>query len=293
MTPQAQAWLSRGALEPVTATEQLFVVEEGQARAVLFLHGFPTWSVDWAPVFDRLSGLGRLIAPDFLGFGFSDKPRRTYSIAAQADLIEQLLARRGLSEVALVAHDYGSIVAQELLRRRQSGRVGPDISSLTLLNGGIIYARYRPTALQTLLVRPLIGPLLSSIIPKSKVRRALGAIWGRRAPLSDEEFQTLWSGMAHDDGHRLAHRLLRYNLERAVHHKAWEAALAAFRQPFALVWGEVDPVSGLHVLESARLAYPQAQVTALADVGHYPQSEAPEAVAAVVRRTAERGWAAT
>lgn len=51
------------------------------------------------------------------------------------------------------------------------------------------------------------------------------------------------------------------------------------------MWGLDDPVSGGHVLEQAIKVLPRAQVTELAGVGHYPQSEAPQAVIAAIRKS--------
>jgi len=79
--------------------------------------------------------------------------------------------------------------------------------------------------------------------------------------------------------------LIKYNAERAAHHQRWESALADWAGPLRLVWGLADPVSGGHVLELAVKALPRAVVTELPDVGHYPSSEAPQAVAAAVRHS--------
>jgi pimeloyl-ACP methyl ester carboxylesterase len=70
---------------------------------------------------------------------------------------------------------------------------------------------------------------------------------------------------------------------RAGAHRRWEKALAAWDGPLRLVWGLDDPVSGRHVLERAAAVLPHAEVTALDGLGHYPQSEAPQAVADAVR----------
>ncbi len=101
--------------------------------------------------------------------------------------------------------------------------------------------------------------------------------------LTDIEFDDLWLGMWRENGHKLSHLLIKYNAERAIHHRRWEAALANWDGPLHLVWGMDDPVSGRHVLEQAVKVLPRAEVTELAGVGHYPQSEAPQAVAAAVR----------
>ncbi|MCB0571640.1 MAG: alpha/beta fold hydrolase, partial [Phaeodactylibacter sp.] len=64
---------------------RVFYREEGRGEALLLLHGFPTASWDWHKLWEPLSEQFHLIAPDFIGFGFSDKPRPyPYSIRDQA-----------------------------------------------------------------------------------------------------------------------------------------------------------------------------------------------------------------
>ena len=120
-------------------------------------------------------------------------------------------------------------------------------------------------------------------IRRARVRSALDAVRGK--PLSDCEFGDLWLGMSRDNGHKLSHLLIKYNAERAVHYQRWESAPADWAGPLHLVSGLADPVSGGHVLELAVKTLPRAAVTELPGVGHYPSSEAPQAVAAAVRDT--------
>jgi pimeloyl-ACP methyl ester carboxylesterase len=246
------------------------------------LHGFPTWSYDYAAVATDLASDHDVITLDFLGYGASDKPNPyAYSVAESADVVEDLAAHLHVESVRLVVHDYGGIVGQELIDRVLAGKLGFDISSLVVLNCGIVYSAYRPTRLQKLLILPGIGKLLAGRITAGRVRSALDAISGSR--LTDAEFDDLWYGVSRLDGHKLAHLLIRYNTERAVHHRRWESALADWDGPLHLVWGLEDPVSGRHVLEQATSVLPRAEVTELHGVGHYPQFEAPQAVAAAVR----------
>jgi pimeloyl-ACP methyl ester carboxylesterase len=183
--------------------------------------------------------------------------------------------------VRLVVHDYGGIVAQELIDRVLAGELGFTVDSLVMLNSGIVYSAYRPTRLQKLLILPVIGKFLASRITADRVRSALDAIRGSK--LTDAEFDDLWYGVSLHGGHKLAHLHIRYNTERVAHHRRWEKALADWDGPLRLVWGLDDPVSGRHVLEQATAVLPHAEVTELHGVGHYPQSEAPQAVAAAVR----------
>jgi pimeloyl-ACP methyl ester carboxylesterase len=256
----------------------------GQGPTVLLLHGFPTWSYDYAEIAADLAADHDVITLDFLGYGASDKPNPyEYSVAESADTVEDLAAHLRLDSVSLVVHDYGGIVGQELIGRALADRLGFAISSLVVLNSGIVYSAYRPTRLQKLLALPVVGKLLAGRISANRFRSALDGVRGAR--LTDTEFDNLWRGVALHDGHKLAHLQIRYNAERAAHHRRWERALARWDGPVQLVWGLDDPVSGRHVLERATTALPHAEVTALDGVGHYPQSEAPQAVAAAVRRT--------
>jgi len=219
---------------------------------------------------------------DFLGYGASDKPNPyEYSVAESADTVEDLAAHLDLASVCLVAHDYGAIVGQELIDRALTDRLGFSISSLIVLNSGIVFSAYRPTRLQKLLSLPGIGKLIASRVTAGRLRSGLDAV--RVSRLTDIEFDDLWYGVSLHQGHKLAHLLIRYNAERVAHHRRWEKALADWDGPLRLVWGLDDPVSGRHVLEKATTALPHAAVTKLDGVGHFPQSEEPEAVAAAVR----------
>jgi pimeloyl-ACP methyl ester carboxylesterase len=254
----------------------------GSGPIVLLLHGFPTWSYDYAEVAHDLAADHDVVTMDFLGYGASDKPRGySYSVDESADTVEDLVAHLGVTSVTLVVHDYAGIVGQELLDRSNRGVLPFAIEHVTMLNSGIVYSAYRPTRMQKLLILPIVGKLLAGRVSAGRVRSALDAVRG--TPLSDNEFDDLWLGMSRDDGHKRSHLLIKYNAERAVHHPRWEAALADWPGPLHLVWGLADPVSGGHVLEQAVKVLPRATVTELPDVGHYPSSEAPDAIAAAVR----------
>ncbi len=132
-------WQSRGKLEAVLG-HSIFVLDEGDSSlpTIVLLHGFPTSSWDWQPIWSELAKNYRLIALDMLGFGFSDKPNsRTYTIHGQADIVEALVKTKGLTNFHVLAHDYGDTVAQELLARQLEGAGSGTWLSCCLLNGGL------------------------------------------------------------------------------------------------------------------------------------------------------------
>jgi len=99
-------------------------VERGGGDPIVFLHGNPTSSYLWRNVMPHLEGQGRLIAPDLIGMGDSDKlagsgPGR-YGFATHRDHLFALLAALGVSEnVTLVLHDWGSALGFHWAERNE------------------------------------------------------------------------------------------------------------------------------------------------------------------------------
>src|SRR6202035_586014 len=120
-TSRAEAWLARGArfsgssAREETSPVEIFHVELGdpEAPVLALVHGFPTSSIDWFEVAERLSSRFRVCLLDFPGYGFSDKPRDWgYSPQRDAELLDHYLAEVVCAESAvLVAHDRGDSVA--------------------------------------------------------------------------------------------------------------------------------------------------------------------------------------
>jgi len=254
---------------------RLFVRECGEGPPLLLLHGFPTASFDYARLAPLLAPHHRLLMFDFLGFGYSDKPRPyRYSLIEQAALAEKLAARRGFSKVAIIAHDMGSSVALVLLERARL-----EVSRLILMNGSLLLKYYRPLITQRLLLHPLAGPLLSAlgVICKPVFARQFTRLFPTPPPA--DEIDALWSLIEHNDGAHIYHLLIQYLNERKRHEHEWLAALSSHRAPLMLLWGQRDPVSRPRIAEAIVEKRPDARYVRLHQLGHYPQWEAPEAVA--------------
>jgi haloalkane dehalogenase len=91
---------------------RMHYVDEGPATAevVFLLHGQPTWSYLYRAMVGRLAQQGlRVVAPDLIGFGRSDKPvaRTAYTVQAHVDWVAQFVRQVGLSDVTLVVQDWG------------------------------------------------------------------------------------------------------------------------------------------------------------------------------------------
>ncbi len=278
-------WRASGRVVELSAgarRHRIFVREAGSVDGspVLFFHGFPSSSWDWAHIEPALAPAHRLCTFDFLGFGASAKPRdHRYSIDEQALLAESVAAHFGLDRFHLVAHDYGTTVALALLAQPA---LAARLRSLTLLNGGLYSALHRPVRVQKLLRSPL-GPLVARFMTKRRFMAAMQSVLSPTHRFHQAEIDAQWEAIAENGGNRLGHRLIHYIDDRKKHGAIWARALETTAVPVAFIWGLLDPVSGAHVIDyvESRLAQTPT-VTRLADVGHYPQIEAPERVAAAL-----------
>ncbi len=92
-------------------------LDEGEGPAVVFFHGEPTWSYLWRKVIPPVRDAGfRCIAPDYAGFGRSDKPTDIgwYSYDRHVELVGELLANLELSDATAVVHDWGGPIGLRL-----------------------------------------------------------------------------------------------------------------------------------------------------------------------------------
>lgn len=283
---ELEEWQAQGRYVPVGGHE-LFVVDTGAAGddtgTILFIHGFPTAGWDFARLFPGLANYRR-VAPDMLGFGYSDKPKRhVYTIHEQADLLEELTDRLGLGRFHVLAHDYGDTVAQEMLARENARARGERRwLSLCLLNGGLFPETHRARYSQKLLHGPL-GALVSRLMSRGTLERNLRAVFGPDTPPSAADLDAFWHLVTERGGKRIAHRLIRYIHDRRVHRERWVQALRAASVPIQLINGSLDPVSGPHMVARYRELVARHDIVELPRIGHYPQVEAPEEVLAHYR----------
>lgn len=277
MLPAVSQWMMSGSYFTHNK-HRIFYKKSAESKkpVVLLIHGFPTASFDFAPIWPLLEKKFNLITADMLGFGFSDKPTdHAYSILEQADILLALLEREKISSFHVLAHDYGVSVAQELLARQQ-GAKKPALS-VCFLNGGLYPEFHKPLLVQKLMLTPL-GPVMAFFFTKSKLRASFDAIFGDKKA-SDEEIEAFWQLIDYYDGRRVVPKLLHYMVERRQYRERWVVAMEQTAIPVQMINGPLDPISGEHLARAFAERNPRAKVNSLSGVGHYPQTEAPEKVA--------------
>jgi len=287
LTERVRDWRERGADEDVDGRRIQVFRRDGRDPVLLLLHGFPSSSYDWRLLLEHERDHA-VIAFDCLGFGLSEKPRRhDYTLTEQADIAETLLARFAPGRpVFAVGHDMGTSVATELFARDIESSLGADLRGALLFNGSMIQGAASPTPAQRLLRGPL-GPVAARLSSERFFRHQFGSVFSAAHPLTDAEAEDQWSLICAGGGRAIGHRLISYMNERERRADRWHGAIRDWRKTLHLAWGIRDPVATTAVLDAVLELRPDAPLTRLEELGHYPQIEDPDALAGALRRALE------
>jgi haloalkane dehalogenase len=154
---------------------RMHYLDEGSGAPVLLLHGEPTWSYLYRTIIPELTPAARAIAPDYFGFGRSDKPLQVsdYGYDFHTASIELLVDELDLRDATVVVQDWGGPIGLRLAVER------PDrVARLVIMNTGI--GGGRPPAEEWLRFREWVRRLGTELIPGRLIQ--LSAV----QPISDE-----------------------------------------------------------------------------------------------------------
>jgi pimeloyl-ACP methyl ester carboxylesterase len=288
---RAEAWRDKGKYfswsprRGDAAEVQIFHVELGDAGAppLVLVHGFPTSSVDWFEVAERLSDRYRVCAMDFPGFGFSDKPLGWgYSLKRDAEALEYYSTEvLGLESMILFAHDRGSSVA---MIHTTSGESQVKLDHLFLTNGNIFLPMSNLTDAQRRMLDPETGPALLARATPEQLALGMGqTTYTPQRGADDPEVQALTTIFSHGDGLEVLHETIQYLVERSRDEDSWLKALAALDVPTTFIWGVYDTVSPPRVVSYVWNEYMMKKpgrntLYFIPDANHYLQNDQPQAL---------------
>ena len=287
---RAEAWRARGghfawrSARGDTSPVQVFHVEVGDptAPAIALVHGFPTSSIDWFEVAERLKARFRVCMLDFPGYGFSEKPRGWgYSLQRDAELLDYYLAEVvGVESVVMVAHDRGDSVALIHAAAASKGEQQVALGHLVLSNANMFLPLSNLTDAQRLMLH---NPELIERLTPELLAAGMGAVTFTppRTP-EDPEVQALAATFAHEDGIGVLHETIQYLVERSVDETRWLRSLAAAELPTTVIWGLYDTVSPVrvatHIWEEYLMFKPGRNTFYLIPgANHYLQNDRPDA----------------
>lgn len=266
------------------AEVQVFHVELGDPGAppLVLVHGFPTSSIDWFDVAERLSDRYRICAMDFPGFGFSDKPLGWgYSLLRDAEVLEHYVADvLGLESMIVLAHDRGSSVA---MIHTTSGQSRVNLEHLFITNGNVFLPLSNLAQWQRLMLDPQTGPaMLAKTTPGARGGLGKQAYTPPRGA-DDPEVQALTTIFAHGEGVKVLHETNQYLIERSRDEESWLKALAALEVPTTFIWGVYDTLAPPRVMSYVWDEYMMKKpgrnsLYFIPDANHYLQNDRAEAL---------------
>ncbi len=263
-----------------TPAGALHYVDEGprDASPLLCVHGNPTWSFFYRRVIEQFAPTRRVVAPDHLGCGLSDKPQDwTYRLADHVDNLERLVLELDLRDITLVVHDWGGAIGAGLAVRH------PDrIARLFVMNTAAFPSSRIPLRIAVCRT-PLLGELAVrgfNAFARAAVHMATEAP-GRMTPTVRKGYLAPYDSWRS----RIATHRFVQDIPMSPSHPSYatlqaiDSDLRLLRgKPMRIAWGERDWCFTPAFREEWERRFPLAEVLALPDAGHYLLEDAHERV---------------
>ncbi|MFN3819714.1 haloalkane dehalogenase [Blastomonas sp.] len=246
-------------------------VDEGprDAPVVLMMHGEPTWSYLYRHMIGPVAAAGlRVVAPDLIGFGRSDKPalKSDYSYARHVAWMRRWVEKLDLTNIILVCQDWGSLIGLRLLAEMPERFAG-----VALSNGGLPAGQDAPRAFAIWKAFSKWSPVfpIGRIIAKGTARELSNAeIAAYDAPFPDSRYKA---------GARIFPSFVPLGPNVAVPDqlKAWEV-LDRWEKPFLCCFSDRDPITrGGDALFVGRVPGTAGQSHRTLSGGHFIQEDDP------------------
>ncbi len=262
-------------------------LDEGTGDPVIMLHGNPTWSFYYRSLINKLSPDYRIIVPDHIGCGLSDKPdqkRYDYRLKSRVDDLEALAEHLNLKQnISLVVHDWGGMIGMAFaLRHRKI------IDRIVIMNtAAFLPSENKNMPLRLWIVRN-IKPLaavavlgfnlfsFSALFLASHKGLSKEVRIGLTAPYNSWKNRIATLKFVQDIPVRQkdhSYQLVR-NIDNNLH-KIKDI-------PMLICWGEHDFVFDNDYLEQWQRRFPKAKVHTFSNAGHYVLEDAQDQICTLV-----------
>ncbi|MFM7282114.1 MAG: alpha/beta fold hydrolase [Planctomycetia bacterium] len=246
------------------------------APVLLCVHGNPSSSFLFRSLVEEFSREVRVVAPDHLGCGRSEKPLDwSYRHVDHIENLERLVVSLDLSNITLVMHDWGGAIGIGMARRQPQR-----IARLVATNTAAFRSTRMPLRIRACRA-PLIGPFLVTQFNAFAGLAVHLAVERRLDPATKAAYLAPFDTPAH----RIAVRRFVEDIPMSPAHPSWEElcaienSLANFRdRPVCLIWGERDWCFTPHFRRDWMRHFPHASVHPIEHAGHWVYEDAPEEV---------------
>ena len=262
-------------------------LDEGAGDPVIMLHGNPTWSFYYRSLIKKLSPDYRIIVPDHIGCGLSDKPdqkRYDYRLKSRVDDLEVLAEHLNLKQnISLVVHDWGGMIGMAFaLRHRKI------IDRIVIMNtAAFLPSENKNLPLRLWIVRN-IKPLAAVAVLGFNLFSFSALFLASHKGLS-KEVRTGLTAPYNSWKNRIA--TLKFVQDIPVRQK--DPSYQMVRDidnnlhkikdiPMLICWGEHDFVFDNDYLEQWQRRFPKAKVHTFSNAGHYVLEDAQDQIVAIV-----------
>jgi pimeloyl-ACP methyl ester carboxylesterase len=247
---------------------------------VLCIHGLVSDSTTWQRPGERLAARGyRVIAPDLLGHGPSDRPRDGYSIAGFASQAGQLLDHLGIPSATVAGHSYGAAVVMAM-----AYELPEKVDRLVLVAAGGLGREIHPIFRAATLpgASTVLGLLVNEQTAKVYRRRQLHQAL-RLSPNAVSNLGRAGRGLASREGRRAFFM----TLNTAIIPSGQRGSMVELNYvdpliPTLLVWSRGDPVVPLAHAEQTHAKMPNSRLLVFPGTTHQPHHHNAEPFAAAV-----------
>ncbi len=274
--------------DPRFGSLRMAAIDEGPRAApvALLLHGEPTWSYLYRKIIARVTQAGfRAVAPDFIGFGRSDKLARRcdYSYDAFVSWLRAFVEALDLTRITLVCQDWGGPIGLRVLAE-QPQRFAAVLAANTLLPNCEPPPRGIPAWPGTVIENWVATAAAASDLPVSGIIAAVcrqapaaAALHAYDAPFPDASFK---SGVLAFPGLIP----LRADMPGILENRNAWAALEKFAKPYMPAFSDADPTTApwAEVFQRRVPGAAGQPHTTIRNAGHFLQEEQGEALAAVL-----------
>jgi haloalkane dehalogenase len=258
--------------------KNMHIMEKGNGKPIVLVHGNPMWGYLYKKVLDQIDdSSARLIVPDLIGFGFSDKVKiDEHSLEAHTEWMANFFKIIKEDSIGLVIHDWGGMIGVA-----GAIRAGKKIDGLVIMNTSVTAPKdgFNPTWFHNLSQMPIISDLLFRIF--NFPQAYLGLFEGISNSYSKEDLRSYKYPLRKfkdNIGPLALARMVPNNMSHpsVAIEKEVEEFLRSYKGPAEIVWGMNDSVMWKLRRRTERL-FPQAK-TVKTDAGHFVQQESPEKV---------------
>lgn len=259
-------------------------VDEGSGSPVVMVHGNPTWSFHFRDLIGELRASHRVIAPDHIGCGLSDKPRDyNYRLQTHIDNLEHLLVNHlDLKDINLVMHDWGGAIGTGFAVRHPQR-----VSRLVVMNTAAFLLPICPWRIR-LCRFPVLGPL--AVLKFNAFARAALTMATRHPDRFPAEVRAGYLAPYDCPRNRIA--ILRFvqDIPLRSSHPTWKTMGAIEKnlcklsdRPMLICWGEQDFCFTGDFRRVWQKYFPAADVHTFDDAGHYVLEDAGEHIIPLIQ----------